>query len=273
MTEENPKFINVRTEMKMNYEELYRQLQTTEKGITDRLLSAKKQNNTVGKDTESGDIKTLLKDVQLLSETVGQLSEALTELRSQISAFDTRTYFESGEFEAQMLDLCRENEIDVHAEAPVYEMFPYRVRVDAENQDLYLDRKKVQCMRPASFVSMVKAGQTKLNKVSFNPAAFSAELADAYDVALLKSGKKVGTDIYLQSLYKLMTPMSRSRKEYDQQSFAFDLARLYEDYLSGKAETKTGRQFQFGPARNSGKSIRILDRSGKEYYLTTICFY
>ncbi|MEY8427469.1 hypothetical protein AALA00_07070 [Lachnospiraceae bacterium 46-15] len=41
--------------------------------------------------------------------------------------------------------------MDVRGDFPVYEMFPYRVKLDTENQDLYLDRKKVPCMRPQSF--------------------------------------------------------------------------------------------------------------------------
>lgn len=257
----------------MDYEVLYRQLQSTEKEISDRIASARNQHKAISKDTEYGDLKTLLKDVQTLTETVNQLSLALSLLHDQVTAFDAKEYFESGEFEAQMLALCEKNEIDVLAEAPVYEMFPYRIRVDAENQDLYMDRKKVQCMRPSSFVNTVKTGQIKLNKANFNASVFAAELADAYDIALLKNGKKPGTDFYLLNLYKLMTPMSRSRKEYDKQSFAFDLARLYSDYLAGLSETKSGRPFQFGPARDDGKAIRILDRNGKEHHLTTICFY
>ena len=64
--------------------------------------------------------------------------------------------------------------------------------------------------------------------------------------------------------------MSRFRKDYDQQSFAFDLARLY---ISGIEETKNGKKFQFGPTRVGQKAIRILGRDGKEQFLATIRFY
>ena len=144
------------------------------------------------------------------------------------------------------------------------------LKKDMENQDIYLDRKKVQCMRPRSFVDTVRSGQEKLNKASFNPTVFAGELADAYDTALLKMNRQPGADIYLNSLYKFLAPMSRFRKDYDQQSFAFDLARLY---ISRIEETKNGRRFQFGPSRESNKSIRILDGNGQEYFLSTICFY
>ena len=64
--------------------------------------------------------------------------------------------------------------------------------------------------------------------------------------------------------------MSRFRKDYDQQSYAFDLAKLYN---SEAEETKSGRRFQFGSSRDGKKGIRILDKNGQEWFLSTICFF
>ena len=125
-------------------------------------------------------------------------------------------------------------------------------------------------MRPQSFVDTVKAGQEKLNKAAFNALTFVNELSDAYDLALLKMDKKPGYDMYLKNLYKYLAPMSRFRKDYDQQSFAFDLARLY---IDGTNETKNGTKFQFGPTREGKKTIRILKADGQEEFLATIRFY
>ena len=92
-----------------------------------------------------------------------------------------------------------------------------------------------------------------------------------YDLAVLKLKKGPEADIYLKSLHKFLAPMSRFRKDYDQQSFAFDLARLYADH--SVETTKNGRRFQFGPSRDIAKSIRILDENGQEQFLATIRFY
>jgi len=72
-------------------------------------------------------------------------------------------------------------------------------------------------------------------KAPFEPSTFTSELASAYDLA-----------------------------------FAFDLARLY---CSEVDSTDDGRKFQFGPSRNIGKCVRILDKDGVEQYLATIRFY
>lgn len=253
----------------MNYEDLYQSIQPDQKSVKDSLATLQKLFKAVTREEERGDVKNLVRDLESMQEAAALLAASLEGIKDAAEGFDARAYFENGDFADQMLESCREKGVDVRGEFPVYEMFPYRVRLDVENQDLYLDRKKVQCIRPRSFVDTVKAGQEKLNKASFNALTFVSELSDAYDLARMKMGKNPGADIYLTSLYRYLAPMSRFRKDYDQQSFAFDLARLY---TSGIEETKNGRRFQFGPSRNNVKAIRILDKDGKEQYLATICF-
>lgn len=254
----------------MNYENLYQNMQPDQKTLKDALVSLQKLFKSVSREMESGDMKNLVRDLNSMKETAALLTSSLDNLTDTVEDFDTKAYFENGEFAEQMLAVCRDKGVDVRGDFPVYEMFPYRVKLDTENQDIYLDRKKVQCMRPQSFVDIVKSGQEKLNKASFNALTFVNELADAYDLACLKLKKNPESDIYLTSLYKFLAPMSRFRKDYDQQNFAFDLARLY---ISETEETKNGRKFQFGPSRNNNKAIRILDKDGQEQYLATIRFY
>ncbi len=254
----------------MDYENLYEEMQVYEKSLKDGIASLQKMFKTVRKESEGGDIKSLLRDLNTMSQAAANIGDALEGLKTAAGDFDTKAYFENGEFAGQMLAACQEKGVNVRGEFPVYEMFPYRVRVDVENQDIYLDRKKVQCIRPRSFVKMVRNGQERLNKAPFNAQVFVNELADAYDIAILKMKKQPESDIYLMSLYKLLAPMGRFRKEYDSQSFSFDVARLY---TSDIEQTKNGRKFQFGPSRNNNKAIRILDGDGQEQFLATIRFY
>ena len=53
---------------------------------------------------------------------------------------------------------------------------------------------------------------------------------------------------------------------------AYFLCKVRQDHKQWQ-ETKDGRKFQFGPSRDNGKAIRILDQNGNAQYLTTICFY
>ncbi len=254
----------------MNYEDFYLTVRAQEKIVSDGLAGLQKLSRAVGRETENGDIRGMIKDAESMRTTAADLLNAIDAMRATVDAFDIESYYKSGEFTAQLLDACRAYDIDVREDAPIYEMFPYRVRVDEENQEIYLDRKKIPCVRPQKFAQIVRDGQEKLKKVSFNAQKFADELAEAYDLAVMKQNLQSGTDIYLNSLYKIMTLMSRFRKDYDKHSFAFDLARLYASRLK---ETKSGRRFQFGPSRKNGKAIRILDEDGKEQFLATIRFY
>ena len=230
----------------MNYEELYSELQPLEKRMKDAVSALQRFYKAIAKDTEAGDLKDLNKNLSAFSGLLEEQLGTVRELQEVVDGFDSKEYYESGEFAAQLLEACREKGVDVTGEYPIYEMFPYRVRLDAENQDIYLDRKRYSCGRPQSFAQMVRAGQDRLMKASFNALAFANELAEAYDLAVLKLGKRPESDIYLTSLYKFLVPMGRFRKDYDQQSYAFDLARLY---ASDVEVIRDGRRFQFGPSR------------------------
>lgn len=255
----------------MDYEALYRNTQPIEKMLKDKCSLLVRLQKGMSKDLAKGDLKSFIKDMALFSQVYEECGMIRNTLEQEVESFDVRSYFENGDFAEQLLDICNRENVDVVGLFPNYHMFPYKVRVDVENQDLYLDRKKISCVRPESFIQMVKSGREKLMKGSFNVTQFVNELSIAYDMAVLKhGGKQNEPDMYLTTLYKFLVPMSRARKEYDQQSFAFDLARLY---TAEPVVTKDGRRYQFGPSRNSSKAIRILDDNDREQFLATIRFY
>jgi hypothetical protein len=258
-----------------DYEELLKQVLPSEKDLKDKISNLQKLFKSLSKDLDKGDLKSWTRDIGAMRSLLQEKEALLASMQDQVDNFGIRSYVENGDFAEQMLGHCEHLGVDVKGDFPTYEMFPFRVRVDAENLDLYLDRKRIQCLRPLTFVQGVKANRDKLLRASFDPRSFVKELAAAYDLALLKQnqGKTQAAtvaDIYLKSLYDFLTPMRRFRKDYDQQSFAFDLARLYASELHS---TEDGRQFQFGPSRNINKAIRILDQDGREQYLATIRFF
>ena len=153
-------------------------------------------------------------------------------------------------------------------------MFPYRLKIDPQNEELLINKRKASGLRPRAIVDLLEKRRDKLLSAPFNPAKYAAELAAAYDIAVLTAakGKKPATesDVYLTTIYKFLTPMGRFRREYDMQSYALDLARLY---TADSDEAGDGRRFQFGPSRNNNKAIRILDAAGNEQFLVTIRFF
>jgi hypothetical protein len=259
----------------MDYEQLYQQMQGLEKELKDKISTLQRNLKSVTKNSDKGDLKNLNKDLSQMLNAVELCEGLIKDYQSTSADFDVSAYMESGDYARQMTEYCENLAVDVDGEYPVYEMFPHKVKIDSENQELNVDRKKVQCARPQHFVKLIKQSQDKLNKASFNVNAFLNELADAYTATVRQKEKaggvtKSGHDILLKDLYNNLVPMQRFRREYDMQSFAFDLARLYN---SDVELTKDNRRFEFGTSRHSGKLIRILDGDGKEQLLGTIRFF
>lgn len=259
----------------MCYEEFYKEFQQSEKNLRDKLQHAQRSFKNATRDSERGDVKKLSRDIEELCGFSAELVTLSENLKSVAESFDSRAYFENGEFTRQMIDWCSQYGVDIKGEAGAYEMFPFRLRVDAENQDLYVNRRKVTCARPLQFVKDMKQQVEKYTKSGFNLSQFLNELAAAYDLAIIVRNSKSPTpmfecDLLLKDIYTYLAPTAKARKEYDMQQYAFDLSRLY---AAGTEEkTKDERRYQFGQSRQANKLIRILDSDGAEQFLGTIRF-
>ena len=258
------------------YEEFYQEMKQSEKRLGDKLKQAAKSFRGIVQSAGFGNVKKLEKEIDDLKDSVIEVANFAEEAKSILEGFDYKSYFESGAFTEQMVECCKNAGIDIKGEAGVFEMFPFKVRVDAENQDLYVNRKKVQCMRPAAFADDMKKNVDKYTKASFNLSLFTSELAAAYDLAAkIKNSEshapRYEFDIILKDLYEYLAPTSRARKEYDIQQYAYELSKLYA--ARDEVVTKNGRRLAFGPCRYANKLIRILDENGYEQYLGTIRFF
>ena len=260
----------------MNYEELYQKMQVLEKGIGDKLSGGQRYYGNLKKNSDIGDLKNHAKNLSQLSSAANDLAFLLNELKTLTDDFDAKAYIESGDFPEQMEYECRQLSVDVKGEYPAYEMFPFKVRIDSEECDLYVDRKKIQQrLRPSSFAKYIKANRDRLLKAAFNAASFIEEICKAYDTATaikMKDNSNTPKDghLSLKTVHSYLAPMQRFRKEYDLQAFAFDLSRLY---ISELREVKDGRIMVFGPNRGNVQPIRILDANGQDQTFATVRFH
>ena len=260
----------------MNYEELYSEYLSKEKELRDCITNQQKCFKRLVKEMENGDLKNAQKDTAVLIEMSRSLEQTSGAIMELAQSFDMNAYISDGDFAEQMLMYCKESGVDAIGENNSYELFPYKVKLDGENLEVTLNRKKVPYLRPLSLVKFIKAQIDRIMASSFNPSAFANELAGAYDLSLIVQAKEKNravawdSDVYLTVLYKYLTPMKRFRRDYDMQSFAFDVARLFS---SDTEKTDDGRKFQFGPSRNNNNAIRVLDKNLQEQYLVTVRFF
>jgi len=259
----------------MDYEEFYQPFKQKEKSVADNLKRQHTVLKSVSKNASKGDLKSLVKDLNTMDSLISEYKSYLEELRAQAEGFDGKGYMLNGEFARQMLSACHDMGVDVKGDYPTYEMFPFKVKINGGDQDIYINKRRLPCVRPQYLISDIKKNKERLMKENFNTAAFLAELADAYDKLAILDGKGASsasrnTKLLLKDIYKYITPMQRFRRDYELQNFAFDISRLYSSDIEF---TRDHRRFILGPARNQSQNLRILDKNGMEQLLGTIEFF
>lgn len=262
----------------LNYEALYQEINDSEKKMNTAAADVKKHAAAMTKATEGGDLKGLEKSLNDLENDIQEQTERLKELKSILSSFDKAEYISKGNFKQQILYECAKQNVDVkETGGNVLEMFPNKVTINPETQDVTVDKKKLSCLRPSSLVSYVKKEQEKMGKASFNEQRFIEELYSAYESVIAletvkntKKNKVISASVKLSEIYKKLAPTARAKKDYDMLSFAYDMSRVYSN--EGKF-TKNGQLMIIDTSRTPDKNvIRILDAFGKEYFLTTVRF-
>ena len=257
----------------MDYEQYYSDAQVFARELKEKTDAQSRNVKKIQKCISDGDISALPKLFAGLRDAAREREDALGRLEALTEGFDGQEYMSGGDFTAQMLECCRQLGVDVQGSFPVYEMFPCRVTVNPETQDVTVDRRRLQCLRPSKLISEIKTELDKLSKASFNTQLFVKELAAAYDLAIIKSSKKkrIADDapIYALDLYDVLTPMRRYKKDYTKHNFAYDLSCLYAEE---DITLDDGRMLRFDTVRDTKKAIRILDRHGAEQFITTIRF-
>ena len=257
----------------MDYEQFFLDTQAHTTELNEKTAIQSKTVKKVEKCIAGGDMNSLPKLFAVLREAVRECEEALGLLEDLTAGFSGYEYMANGDFTAQMIECCEQLGVDVQGDFPVYEMFPCRVTINPEAQDVTFDRKHLPCLRPSKLIGDIKTELDKLSSVPFNAKLFAKELAAAYDLAIIKASRKKhcaeNAPMYALDLYDFLTPMKRYKKDYTKHNFAYDLARLYSEELVALDD---GRILRFDTARDMKKAVRILDRHGAEQLITTIRF-
>jgi len=258
----------------MDYEVLLASYMDAHELLKSQLTQQQKLLKRIGKSMDVGDLKSAGKDIAVIAPLAQETEQTIREIERIESGADMAEFLASGDFATQLVDACKARGIDIIGEEGSYEIFPYRLKINAAEEEVLINGKKAPGLRPVAVAAFLESGRNKLLAANFNPEKFAMELASAYDIAIAHGavGKKLipDTDIYLSTLYKYLVPMARFRRDYSLQSYAFDLARLYS---AGEVVLPDGRGIQFGPSRNNNRAIRILDTFGNEYFLATVRFF
>lgn len=255
----------------LDYEQYFAEAQVYFKDLKSNTASQSKNVSKIQKCLLDGDVNALPKLFTALRDAAQGREAALTLLESLTEGFDGHEYMSGGDYSAQMIECCKQLGVDVQGSFPVYDVFPCKVVVNPESQDVVIDKKRFACLRPSKLVSIIKAELDALAKANFNAQNFAKELAGVYDLYIIKVSRKkpcsADASIYALDLYDLLTPMKRHKKDYTKNDYAYDLARIYS---ADSIKLDDGRVLRFDTSRDMKKAIRILDSFGTEQFITTI---
>ena len=260
----------------MIYKDLLIASENAQKALSGCVNESKKNCGAIAKALDNGDLRALDKRIQEMEEILKKSEESLKALKAGVSSFDRSEYVLSGDYRKEIVGELEKQAIDVKdGEGMVLEVFPNKISINGETQEITIDKKRLYCLNPEIIVDTVKKTQDKMASASFNAERFIKELSSAYEQyisieSVKKNKKPVRNYVKLSEIYKMLAPTARAKKDYDIQSYAFDLARLFN---MGTVITKDGYELDWDTSRNLDKSaIRILDGNGNENYLKSLRF-
>ncbi|MEI6309040.1 MAG: hypothetical protein WCP58_05305 [bacterium] len=160
---------------------------------------------------------------------------------------------------------------------PDFEFPPFKLRVSLAEEQCILSmgrrRESASAMNPASVAAWVAARYHKVTGRPIQVARLCRELRDAYEYAnrLHYTGREVlwGNPVPLATLFTLLTLRREAKRDYPLQLFLYDLGRLKEIY---PLELQ-GYRFEFGFARNQGRSYDLVDSQGRVSHISSLAIH
>ncbi len=222
------------------------------------------------KAVENWDFKTLKRMLAALGDDTKLLAVRHEELRPEIvSALKAEQEFVAGEdYPGALETALREECLPLQGSYPRYELHPFKLTVDSEQEvvTLTVGRKseRTSALAPQHVAAWVVARYKKLVEKRFESQQFCSELLDAYcignQLAYQKNEVMWGRAVPLATIYKLLTVRRSAKQEYPKEQYTYELGRLKEQFQIRYKDYR----FEFGFARNQSNAFLVIDSQGRE---------
>lgn len=220
-------------------------------------------------------VQTLAAQMSYLSAWEGYVAQMEKELQTK------EPYLSSDDYRKQLEDELQKADLPFEGEFPIYRIPPFKLELAFEEKTVRLSFgqatiDKTGLFEPHSLSQWVKKHCISFTNRSFNAERFFRDLLSAYKVAnrlayAKANGNKVlwGRAVTLRNIYDLLTLRAEARREYKEEHFVFDLARLRD-----KGTTFKEYSVEFGYTRVKEGNFVVPDlRSGREEQFTTLTIH
>lgn len=232
------------------------------------LAAAVRSAKRVKAAASTGQLRELQQALEATAALADQAAAATRDLQEGWR-FDAAEYFATGEYAKELLAHAADAHLQAFESDELILSYPAIVQVSASDTTVIVDKKKVRAVRPSVLIGQLAALQQR-------PPAFKAEpfieaLATAYDLVAKLRGLRPGAPARLIDVYRVLTILPGSARDYTRQEFARDLYLLDQ---SGVVEVKDGRRMSLPASAmtRSGVVLTTVTRGGQTKLYAGIVF-
>ena len=238
-----------------------------EKAAASTLQSATaltKQAKRLQRAAKDGNINEIKKGCQSLDTALGSLRQDVANaVKTWPFKDEEEEKYLKEHYPKELHLVAKSKGLDVHERDGNLFSYPSIIRVLPGDRALKIDRKKVVTLRPSHLAEILLANQKKIPRLRSD-----AFLEALYEVYLLVSEREPSPVVPLAKIYKALTALPGSRREYDNTDFAGDIYRLEND---GPSRTRKGARVSFPAStgtRSAWNTFQFVDRDGQviKYY-------
>lgn len=174
----------------------------------------------------------------------------------------------------EVAELLKEQGLGVHRYGSGWSVSPVLLRLDTKSRSVKIDRTRLATLRPSLIAAaVVDARQRPTSRPEqFIETLYAAYRAAIGSISLSDQPTRLGASAPLSEIYKALTLLPETRREYSIESFTRD---LYVLDRSGVAVTKDGLRMFFSSSTSSkggGGVLTVLDDGGAPQNYFAVAF-
>lgn len=204
-------------------------------------------------DLNVADASRLLREAQQAVSDLHDDLEALSNVLQQTALGNTPGDEETWarKFEQALADI----KVPFQANYPIYQVFPFEVRVDLRDASATVNNRLTHVIRPDSLAKVIQRERDRLYAAKFNDQQFMKSLATVWD--LVKGSGASAGGVPLRKAHEILS-LRTGPSGYSLQQFAFDLYRLrYQSTM-----TYHGKRFRLNAARSQRGAVQVPHPNG-----------
>lgn len=243
------------------------------KAVEKAARSVTSQAKALTKAAQTGNIAAIRRFPEKMREAQESLEQEVATAAScwPYSEDDERTLFEQ-RYRQELQTAAAAKDLQLYEQDARLVSYPSIIRILAAERAVQIDRKKVSTVRPSYLVDLLLKNQKKSS--GFPSYRFLESLYAVYNDISGKDSQSMlaagsGRVVQLIRIYRLMTALPGSAREYDRSDFARD---IYILDSTGPRQTKNGAEVAFpsstGTRIRTGDLLSFIGPDGNriEYY-------